>query len=81
MSRVHLLPKGVHIAPMPEPRKGEIDRVLPGGYCPRGMRTQWSNLAGAHARGKSKPDRHATPEWRRIDRELRTGVRVYESEV
>ncbi len=81
MSRVHLLPKGDHIAPMPEPIKGEIGRKLPGGFCPRGMRTQWSNLAGAHARGRSKPDAHATPKWREIDRELRAGKRTYETEV
>lgn len=35
MTRVHLLPRGEHIAPMPEPIKGTVGRRVPGGYCPR----------------------------------------------
>ena len=90
MPRVHVLPKGEHIAPMPEPIKGEIGRKLPGGYCPRGMRTQWTNMAGAHKSTRryvayeSSPQEYVrrygtTSTGMRLEREMRLGLRVTES--
>jgi len=42
--RVHLLPKGVTIAPLPAPRTGDVGRVLQGGLPPQPYRARndWS---------------------------------------
>ena len=79
MTRVHLVPKGT-MPPMPELVKGDVDRKLPGGYCPRGMRTQWSNMAGQH-RSNPKPKQYASPMWYQIEREFKRGMRAADSAI
>lgn len=45
---VHRLPRGEHIAPMPEPRRARgRDRVLPGGLPPQPNRTSYARWQGA----------------------------------
>lgn len=61
MTRVHTLPKGVHIRPMPPMKKAVIKgtgRRLPGGLPPKGIRCSAANwgVANSNARsGKREP--------------------------
>jgi hypothetical protein len=48
MSKVHQLPKGASIAPMPKLVVGDVGRVLQGGLPPvpfRSCNAKWSNAA------------------------------------
>jgi hypothetical protein len=48
MSKVHSLPKGIHIAPMPKRVEGDVGRKLQGGLPPepyRSCNAKWSNSA------------------------------------
>lgn len=80
MARTFLLPKGAHIAPLPPLRTGDLDRKLPGGYCPRGMRTQWTNMAGQQRRG-SAHDVHTSPKWFELERRFKAGELVRDSAI
>lgn len=77
--RVHLVPKGTMPA-LPALRKGDQGAKLQGGLCPRGMRTQWTNMAGQH-KPMAKPApryAHTSAEWYRLEREFKQGRRAYD---
>lgn len=50
MPKVHTLPRGEHIAPMPALRDGEINRRLQGGLPPEPNRTPYKRWGTAHKR-------------------------------
>jgi hypothetical protein len=60
MKRVHKLPKGVHIAPMPPLLTGTKDKVLPGGYAPVSYRScthKWGMGNQQHGNARTKTPR------------------------
>jgi hypothetical protein len=67
-----------HIDPS-ERAQGHIGRKLLGGLPPAKTRNSFSNIAGVHA-AKSKPNtyRHASPQWHKIEREFKQGLRAYD---
>ena len=67
--RVHLLPKGEHIAPMPALRDGEINRRLQGGLPPEPNRSASKRLAGFTGRWARDPMKRIFSEYK--------GVRSY----
>ena len=70
MPRVHTVPKGTLGVPMPEPIKGDVDRVLPGGEPPVAYRAR-NVWGGAYKRARSDGTSfacrsecfHSTSEW------------------
>ena len=62
-----------------ERAQGHIGRKLQGGDPPKQYRNSFSNIAGVHA-AKSKPTtyRHASPQWHKIEREFKQGLRAYD---
>lgn len=73
MPRVFRLPAGVSIAPMPELRRGEKDRVLPGGLRPRDPHCTFANLAGVKRPTSARDNRLASPTWYDMERRARRG--------
>jgi|TARA_R110000868_G_scaffold374256_1_gene638645 hypothetical protein len=71
MSKVHSLPKGIHIAPMPKRVEGDVGRKLQGGLPPEPYRnacSKWQRATKfAHDPFNSRSLKfevfHTTSEW------------------
>ena len=62
--RVHTLPKGQHIAPMPPLRKGTIGARLQGGLPPEPNRSASKRLAGFMGLTARDPMKHIMTEYK-----------------
>ena len=62
--RVHLLPRGVHIAPMPALRDGDVNRRLQGGLPPEPNRSASTRLVNFTGRFARDPMKHVMTEYR-----------------
>lgn len=52
--RTHILPRGVHIAPMPPLRDGEVGRKVQGGLPPEPYRSANCRLTALHKRNPTR---------------------------
>ena len=64
MPRVHLLPRGEHIAPMPPLVKGSIDRITQGGLPPEPNRSASKRLANFSGRSAWDPMKRIFSEYK-----------------
>lgn len=69
MPRVHLLPKGEHIAPMPALKFGELNRKTQGGLPPEPYRTATTRWGACPAMSARDPMKRIFSEYK--------GVRSY----
>ncbi len=81
MTKVYLLPAGTMGIPMPALRKGDTDRKLPGGFPPSRPRNVFRSLVGHQSRKSPKRVEFASPKWYEIERQLKSGDRVYDTTV
>jgi hypothetical protein len=70
MPKVHTLPRGVSIAPMPALRVGDVNRRLQGGLPPEPNRSASKRLSNFTGRWASDPMKRITTEYK--------GVRSYD---
>lgn len=70
MPKVHTLPRGEHIAPMPALRVGDVNRRLQGGLPPEPNRSASKRLANFNGRWARDPMKRIVTEYK--------GIRAYD---
>ena len=66
MPKVHTLPRGEHIAPMPALRDGDVNRRLQGGLPPEPNRSASKRLANFSGRWARDPMKRIVIEYRGV---------------
>lgn len=66
--RVHQLPRGEHIAPMPALRRGSLDRKTQGGLPPEPYRTATTRWATCPAKSARDPIKTIITDWSGVRR-------------